>query len=111
LDFLTDWFLSGSELTDRRYDLRLESTFAVRAEERVTFPEGYKIRSLPVAVEQDYGDFRLARDFSRSGQSVQCRRVLDFSALNVSLKDYAKLQDLLKKGDLMTRGQVVLVKG
>lgn len=111
LDFLTGWFLSGSELTDRRYDLRLESTFAVRAEETVTFPAGFKVRSIPETVNKDYGDFRLARDFSQKGNTLQCRRVMDFSTLSVPLGEYAKLQDLLKKDDTMGRGQVVLVKG
>ncbi|MBI5059545.1 DUF3857 domain-containing protein [candidate division KSB1 bacterium] len=111
LDFLTGYLLGGTDLTERRFDLRLESTFAVRVDETVTFPDGYKVRSLPEKVELDYGQFRLARDFSQKANELNCRRVLDVSTLDVTREDYSKLQALLKKSDAMGRGQVVLVKG
>jgi hypothetical protein len=111
LDFLTAGLLYGSELTNRRYDLRLESTFAVRSEENVTFPNGLKIRSLPEKVDMNYGDFRLARDFETKGNRIKVRRVLDFSTLDIPLDRYHQLQELLQKSETMSRGQVVLTKG
>ncbi len=112
LDFITPWLLQGSELTTRRYDLRLESTFAVRSEETVTYPEGYKIRSLPEKVDENYGAFRLAREFTKQkDNALQVKRVVDFSTLDVPLSDYSKLQSLLAESDRLGRGKVVLVKG
>ncbi len=111
LDFLTSWLLSGSELTTRRFDLRLESTFAVRSEESVTYPLGYKVRSLPEKVDQNHGTFRMAREFTKSGDNrLTVKRVTDFSTLNVALSEYHKLQAMLSEADRMGRGKVVLVK-
>ncbi len=110
LDFLTAGLLYGSDLTNRRYDLRLSSTFAVRSEENVTYPNGLKIRSLPDKVDMNYGDFRLARDFETKGNHIKVRRVLDFSTLDISLDRYHQLQELLQKSEAMGRGQVVLTK-
>ena len=111
LDFLTSSLLSGSELTSRRFDLRLTSTFAVRSEETVSYPKGLKIRSLPEKVDLNYGDFRMARDFESKGHSIKVRRVLDFSTLDIPLERYQQLQELLQKSETMGRGQVVLTKG
>jgi hypothetical protein len=110
LDFLTSGLLYGSDLTKRRYDLRLESTFAVRSEERVSYPNGLKVRSLPDKVDMNYGDFRLARDFETKGNSIKVRRVLDFSTLDIPLDRYHQLQELLQKSEAMGRGQIVLTK-
>jgi hypothetical protein len=110
-DFLSSWLLNGSEMTKRRYDLRLESTFAVHMQEKVTYPKGYKVRSLPEKLDLNYGDFRSAREFTAGTRSLTVKRVLDFSTLTISLDRYNKLQELLKASDKMSRGQVVLVKG
>jgi len=109
-DFLTPYFLNGSELTKRRYDLRLESTFAVRVEEKVTFPKSYRVRSLPEALDTRFGDFHMARKFESAGNTLTVKRIVDFSGLDVPLSEYGKLQDMLRKNDKMARGQVVLVK-
>jgi hypothetical protein len=111
LDFLTAALLRGSDLQTRKYDLRLASTFAVKVQERVSYPAGYKVRSVPDNVDLNYGDFRLARDFESKPNSITVRRALTFSTLNVSLKDYGKLRELLHAGSAMARGQIVLVKG
>jgi transglutaminase-like putative cysteine protease len=111
LDFLTSHFLNGAEMTQRRYDLRLQSTFAVRVEESVRFPEGYRVRSLPENVDLNYGDFRMARQVSSGRNRVLVKRVMDFSTLNVPLSEYGKLQDMLRKRQTMARGQVILMKG
>jgi hypothetical protein len=111
LDFLTSSFLGGAEMTKRRYDLRLESTFAVRVEESVRFPDGYRVRSLPENVDLNYGDFRMARQVSSARNRVLIKRVMDFSTLNVPLSEYGKLQDMLRKRQTMARGQVILMKG
>jgi transglutaminase-like putative cysteine protease len=111
LDFLTSHFLDGAEMTQRRYDLRLESTFAVRVEESVRFPDGYRVRSLPENVDLNYGDFRMARQVSSARNRVLIKRVMDFSTLNVPLSNYGKLQDMLRKRQTMARGQVILMKG
>ncbi len=111
LDLITGGLLHGSELTARRFDLRLMTTFAVRGEETVTYPKGLKVRSLPEKVDVNYGDFRLARDFESKGNTLRVRRVLDFSTLDIPLDRYHQLQDLLQKSETMSRGQVVLTKG
>jgi hypothetical protein len=111
LDLVVNGLLHGSELTKRRYDLRLASTFAVRGEETVTYPKDLKVRSLPETVDMNFGDFRLARDFESKGNSLRVRRVLDFSTLDIPLDRYQELQELLQKSQAMSRGQVVLTKG
>jgi transglutaminase-like putative cysteine protease len=111
LDFLSSALLRGSDLVNRRFDLRLPSTFAVKVQEHVTYPAGYKVRSLPDNVDMNYGDFRLARDFEAQKNSVTVRRAMTFSTLNVPLSNYGKLRELLHAGSAMARGQVVLVKG
>ena len=110
LDLLTGGLLSGSELTNRRFDLRLVTTFAVRGEEIVTYPKGLKVRSLPEKVDVNYGDFRLARDIESKENTLRIRRVVDFSTLDISLDRYHQLQELLQKAETMGRGQVVLTK-
>jgi hypothetical protein len=111
LDFLSSWFLYGSDMTTRRYDLRLPSTFAVRVDETINFPKGWTVRSLPEKIDLDYGDFRLARDFETAKNEVRVRRVLDMSTLQISLDRYAELQELVKKSDSMSRGKVILTRG
>jgi hypothetical protein len=111
LDFITRQLLSGSELTRRRFDLRLASTFSVRVEETVTFPSGYRIRSLPDRLDVSYGDFRMSREFSVAGNTVSLKREVDFSTLKIPLARYGDLQDLLRRSDSMARGRVILVKG
>jgi transglutaminase-like putative cysteine protease len=110
-DFLSPFLLNGSDMTNRRYDLRLQSTFAVRMWENVTYPKGYKVRSLPEKLDLNYGEFRSAREFTAGANSLTVKRALDFSGLNIPLSKYEKLQEVLKAGDKMSRGQVVLVKG
>jgi hypothetical protein len=58
----------------------------------------------------DFGDYRLAREFKTNKQSVEVKRVLDFSTLRIPLSEYDKLQTMLRKQDQMGRGQVVLVR-
>jgi hypothetical protein len=110
LEILTDFFLSGSELTDRHYDLSIPSTFAVQVQESLEYPNGWKVRSLPEEFDMDFGDYRLAREFATNGNSVEVKRVLDVSTLEVPLSEYSEFQKMLKKRDSMSRGQVVLVK-
>jgi transglutaminase-like putative cysteine protease len=110
LDFLSRSLMRGTELTKRRTDLRLHSTFAVRADETVTYPKGYKVRSLPETLDLQAEGFRLARKVDVSGNTVHVSRVLDVSTLSVPLDRFDKLQELLKKNDLLARGQVVLTK-
>jgi hypothetical protein len=111
LDLVVNGLLRGSELTSRRFDLRLRTTFAVRGEETVTYPKGFKIRSLPEKVDVNYGEFRLARDFEAKENTLRVRRVMDFSTLDIPLDRYQQLQELLQKSETMGRGQVVLTKG
>jgi hypothetical protein len=110
MDFVSRWFLGGSELTTRRYDLSIISTFEVKVQETLEYPDGWTVRSLPEAFDMDFGDYRLAREFKTDKQSVEVKRVLDFSTLRISLDDYDELQTMLKKQDQMGRGQVVLVR-
>jgi hypothetical protein len=110
LDFLTQFFLRGSELTTRRYELKVPSTFAVRAEEQVSYPKGYKIRSLPEEVNLDYGDFKLAREFESVKNGLRVKRVFDMRSLRIPLNQYSKLQEALKAESTMGKGQVVLEK-
>lgn len=110
MDFLTMSFLDGAEMTERRYDLNLSSTFAVRVEESVIYPSGWKVRSLPENVDLNYGGFRMARDVISGKNSITVKRVVDFSVLNIPLTNYEKLQNMLRKGQTMDRGQVVLIK-
>lgn len=110
LDFITSFMLNGADLMQREYDLRLLSPFAVRVDETVAMPEGWKVRSLPEDVDMDYEDYRLARDCTADGSTVRIRRILDFSTLNVTLDRYHEIQELQAKDETMDRGRVVLVQ-
>jgi transglutaminase-like putative cysteine protease len=110
LDILSRILLRGSDLTKRRFDMRLMSTFAVRVDESVSYPKGYKVRSLPESVDMRYEGFRMARRFESAKDIVKVSRVVDFSTLTVPLNRYDKLQEMLRKSETLSRGQVVLVK-
>jgi hypothetical protein len=110
LDLLSRILLRGSDLTKRRFDMRLMSTFAVRVDESVSYPKGYKVRSLPESVDMRYEGFRMARRFETTKNAVKVSRVVDFSTLTVPLNRYDKLQEMLRKSETLSRGQVVLVK-
>ncbi|MBU0692332.1 DUF3857 domain-containing protein [bacterium] len=110
MELLTDYFFGGSELTDRRYDLEIPSTFEVKVEETLDYPEGWKVRSLPESFDLDHGDYRLVRNIEVEKNTVKVKRSLDVSTLRIMLDEYAELQTMLKKRDQMGRGQVVLTK-
>lgn len=108
LDFLSSYLLSGSELTDRRYPLRLESTFAVQMTETVEFPKEYIVRSLPDPVEINESEFRLSRTSSSKGQSVTLKQSLEVGALDIPLSRYPHLLAMVNRLDLLERGKIVL---
>jgi len=110
LDFLTRWMLQGSELTSRRYPLKVPSTFAVRADEEVVFPKGYTAKSVPDPTELNYNDFRLARRFEVTGNRVKMERLMEMSVLDIPLEKYSKLQAMLKEDDVMSKGRIILKK-
>ncbi len=108
LDFLSSWLLSGSELTDRRYPLRLESTFAVQMSETMEYPKGFKVRSLPEKVDVKQAEFRLSRTCQSSGQKVTIKQALELSALDIPLTRYGELLQLVNRLEALERGKVVL---
>lgn len=108
LDFLTRFLLRGSDLTVRRYPLKLISTFAVRADEEVVFPEGYKVKSVPDPLERDFQDFRLARKFDVEHNRVKMERLMEVSVLDIPLEKYPELQAMQKEDDVMGKGRVIL---
>jgi len=108
LDFLTRSLLRGSDLTVRRYPLKVMSTFAVRADEEVVFPEGYNVKSMPDPLERDYHDFRLARRFDVEGNRVKLERLMEMSVLDIPLEKYPELQAMQKEDDVMSKGRVIL---
>ena len=110
MELLTDFFLNGSDLTDRRYDLEVASTFAVKVQETFNYPDGWKVRSLPESFDLDYGDYRLARSFDEESGKLKVKRLLNVSALRIVLDEYDELQAMLKKRDQMGSGQVILTK-
>jgi hypothetical protein len=110
LDFLTPWLLRGSDLTTRHYPLQVPSTFAVRADEEVSFPKGYAMKSLPDPTDLDYKDFRLARKFEVDGNQVKMQRLMEMSVLDIPLTEYPKLQAMMKEDDVMSKGRVILKK-
>ncbi len=110
LDFLTTYLLRGSELTERRYPMKVLSTFAVRADEEVVFPKGYSVKSVPEPLERDFQDFRLARRFDVEKNRVKMERLMETSVLDISLEKYPDLQTMLKEDDVMSKGRVILKK-
>lgn len=108
LDFLSSWLLSGSELTDRRYPLRLESTFAVQMSETVEYPKGFNVRSLPEQVDIKQDEFRLSRTCQSSGQKVTVKQALELIALDIPLSRYGELLQLVNRLEALERGKVVL---
>ncbi len=110
LDFLTKWLIQGSQLTTRRYPLHVPSTFAVRADEEVIFPQGYTAKSVPDPTELDYKDFRLARKFEVKENRVKMQRLMEMSVLDIPLTKYPDLRAMLKEDDVMSKGRVILKK-
>jgi hypothetical protein len=110
MDLLTDYFFNGSELTERRYDLEIASTFEVKVQETLEYPKGWKVRSLPESFDIEHGDYRLAREIKAEKNTVKVKRILDVSTLRIGLDEYDNLQTMLKKRDQMSRGQVVLTR-
>lgn len=108
LDFLSSWLLSGSELTERRYPLRLSSTFALQMTETLEFPKSLKVRSLPDSVDLRQDEFRLSRTCSAAGQKVTVKQALELRALDIPLSRYADLLQLVNRLDALERGKIVL---
>ena len=109
-DFLTQYFLQGAELTKRHYPLSIPSTFGVHAEERVSYPSGYRVRSMPVKVSINSNDYRLARNFESNANGLLVRRILEIKTLQIPVEKYESFQKMLKALSAMKRGQVVLEK-
>lgn len=108
LDFLSSWLMSGSELTERRYPLRLESTFAVQMSEVVEFPKGFKVRSLPDALDIVEDEFRLSRTCTSQGRKVTVKQALEVRALDIPLSRYPNLLEMVNRLEALERGKVVL---
>jgi len=108
LDFLTSWLLSGTELLERRFPLRLESTFAVQMSESLEFPKGFAVRSLPDPVDIKEPEFRLSRESSSKGNRVTMKQSLEVSALDIPLSRYSNLLAMVNRLDLLERGRIVL---
>ncbi|MCB1059092.1 MAG: DUF3857 domain-containing protein [Calditrichaeota bacterium] len=108
LDFLSSWLLSGSELTNRRYPLRLSSTFAVQMSETVEFPKGYKVRSLPDDLELSNGDYRLSRTCTAKGNTISVKQALELDVLDIPLSRYPNLLEMVNQLDALDRGKLVL---
>lgn len=107
-DFLSSWLLSGTELTERRYPLRLESTFAVQMSETLEYPKDLKVRSLPEKVDLKQDEFRLSRSCQTSGHKVTVKQALEVSALDIPLARYGELLRMVNRMDVLERGKVVL---
>jgi transglutaminase-like putative cysteine protease len=108
LDFLSSWLLSGSELTNRRYPLRLSSTFAVQMSETVEYPKGFKVRSLPDDLSLSNGDFNLSRKCTTKGQSITVKQSLRLDVLDIPLSRYSNLLEMVNRFDALDRGKLVL---
>lgn len=108
LDFLSSWLMAGSELTERRYPLRLESTFAVHMSETVEFPKGFKVRSLPDPLEIVEDEFRLSRTCTSQGRKVTVKQALEVRALDIPLSRYPNLLEMVNRLEALERGKVVL---
>ncbi|MBK6765975.1 MAG: DUF3857 domain-containing protein [bacterium] len=105
-DFLSSFLLSGTELTERRYPLRLESTFAVQMSETLEYPKGLKVRSLPEKVDLKQAEFRLSRTCQNSGQTVTVKQALDVGALDIPLARYGELLQMVNRLDVLERGKL-----
>lgn len=108
LDFLSGWLMSGSELTDRRFPLRLESTFAVHMSETIDYPKGFKVRSLPDSLSIIEEEFRLSRVCASQGRKVIVKQALEVRALDIPLSRYPNLLEMVNRLESMERGKVVL---
>ncbi|MCB9366821.1 MAG: DUF3857 and transglutaminase domain-containing protein [Calditrichaeota bacterium] len=111
LDFLSSWLLSGSELTERRYPLRLESTFALQMSETLEYPKGMRVRSLPEKVNVEQNEFKLSRDCDSSGRKVTVRQALELRSLDIPLSRYPDLLQLANRLESLERGKIVLTTG
>ncbi len=108
LDFLSIWLLSGSELTERRYPLRLGSTFAVQMNETLEYPKGFKVRSLPDDLEISEVEFRLSRTCVAQGHKVTVRQALEVHTLDIPLSRYPSLLEMVNQLEALERGKVIL---
>lgn len=108
LDFLSGWLMGGSELTQRRYPLRLESTFAVQMRETVEFPKEFKVRSLPESIDLSDKEFRLSRNCTDQGRKVTIKQSLELRALDIPLSRYPNLLEMVNQLEALERGKIVL---
>ncbi|MCC6475832.1 DUF3857 domain-containing protein [bacterium] len=108
LDFLSSSMLSGSELTERRYPLRLESTFAVQMTETIEIPSGKTVRSLPEAVDVSADEYRLSRRCISKPRQVTVQQTLEVHALDIPLSEYHALLEMVNRMETLDRGKIIL---
>jgi len=90
---------SFASLTERRFDLVMQSPWTSRFVFRYALPQGYSAKSLPSDVKDETPFGRLKMTFSREGDTVRCEGELAFTVARVKANDYPAFRAFLGRVD------------
>jgi len=97
-------------LTERRFDLVMQSPWSSRISYRYTLPPGYSVRELPPAVNEQTPFGRLRMTFTRDGDALRCEGELAFTVSRVKATDYPAFRAFLGRLDQAFARKVELVR-
>ncbi len=118
LELISRSVLQSTSLPEREYPWNLGFTFGAIEEETITLPRGYKIKSVPDAVDKDYGPvaYRMSyttdipSDIASSGGQISFRKEFLIKQKQMSPEEYQALKEILKDREKLARGQIIMVK-
>jgi len=118
LEMISRSVLQSASLPEREYPWNLGFTFGAVEEETITLPPGFKIKSVPDAVDKDYGPvaYRMSyttdipSDISAKGGQISFRKEFLIKQKQMSPEEYLKLKEVLKDREKLARGQIIMVK-
>ncbi|MEA1997410.1 MAG: DUF3857 and transglutaminase domain-containing protein [Gemmatimonadota bacterium] len=110
-------FLAAAALPSRNYPFRMGITLGSAQEEELTLPVGYKVKSLPDAVDLECGSltYRMGYTSSAPDENQPELKVLYSKRFLIDSKEldtesYLELKDILRTSSRSGRGEIILVR-
>jgi len=94
-----DYTEALASLTERRFDLMIQSPTLNRFTFRYTLPKGYTVKGVPGELLDETPFGRLKMRFSRQGDVLDCESELAFTVSRVTAKDYPAFRAFLSRVD------------
>ena len=109
-DILSDYLLGGAKIQDRKYPLKLITTFEVLFEETVDLPEGWRVKSVPQKVVISSESFVFDAKTIAAGSRVSLQKKMSYAELYIPLEEIPSVQNMLKDRSLVDRSRVFVLK-